>query len=377
MKLIHTADTHLGGEFALHDMQKAQARKNELRAAFSSLIYWAKTENADLFLITGDLFDSPYPTPDTVDFVLTQLRLIPNCRVIITPGEHDYLAEDGVYNTVTFPENVTIFKKSKLSACRFTTKDGQAITVLGYGFTTPILPTNPFAGLSLEPSDEIRIIACHGELEKENSKLCPITLGEIRESRADYIALGHAHRSSGIKKIDNTYFGYAGSLEGWNFRDLGERGAYKLEITKSEGVATCRPAFFRLSKRIYATETLDLSGKIGQNAILSTITERLKSKGYGSDTLLRLTLTGEVLPEAELTTKALAEALSTLYYCEIVDHTVPKFDLAVFKKDPTVKGELVRTLLPLLESENEEERLYASRALKYALIALAGGELGD
>ena len=51
MKLIHTADTHLGGEFALHDMQKAQARKNELRAAFSSLIYWAKTENADRIVV--------------------------------------------------------------------------------------------------------------------------------------------------------------------------------------------------------------------------------------------------------------------------------------------------------------------------------------
>ena len=85
IKVIHAADVHLDSPFRMEDLQKAQARKNELRAAFSSLIYWAKTENADFLLIAGDLFDSPHPTPDAVDFVLSQFRLIPSCRIIITP----------------------------------------------------------------------------------------------------------------------------------------------------------------------------------------------------------------------------------------------------------------------------------------------------
>ncbi len=377
IKLIHAADVHLDSPFRMEDLQKAQARKNELRAAFSSLIYWAKTENADFLIIAGDLFDSPHPTPDAVDFVLSQFRLIPACRIIITPGNHDHLSSDSVWTKYEMPENVTLFKESTLSKVSFTMPSGDTVNIYGYAFTSPILDHNPFAHLSLEKSDEINIIVAHGNLGGDKSKDCPIALTEIRSTKADYVALGHIHNTPGIKKVDNTCFGYSGSLEGRAFNDRGERGAYKIEISKSEGVATCRPAFFRLCKRIYAVDSLNVTGFDSENAVLCAIAELLKAKGYANDTLLRLELIGSLTEGVELSRKKLKELTASLFYCEIIDHTVPEFNVEALKEDPTIKGELVRTLLPSLESEDEELRRTAKLALKYGLLALTGNDVSD
>ena len=377
IKIIHAADIHLDSPFRMEDMLKAQARKNELRAAFSSLIYWVKTEAADALLIAGDLFDSPHPAPDTVEFVMTQFRLIPNCRIFIAPGNHDFYSGDSVYAKYTFPENVTVFDSTALSSVTMTAASGETVNVYGYAFTSPILDVNPFASLSLEKSDEINLICAHGNLGTQEGKDCPITLAEIRATHADYVALGHIHNSPGIKKIDTTYFGYSGSLEPRSFNDRGERGAYKIEIRKNAGVAACRPAFFRLAKRIYAIDMLDLSGYKTYDTVVSAINEYIKARGYGADTLLRLEITGTLPPELDTSPKKLAATVTGLFYCEIVDRTVPTFNLEALKKDPTLRGDLVRTLLPMLESNDEEERNRASSALKYALLALAGNDIAD
>ena len=68
-KIIHTADIHLDAPFSLFDVQKAQVRKNELRGTFSSIILLAKTEKADLVLLSGDLFDSGFVTKETTSSV--------------------------------------------------------------------------------------------------------------------------------------------------------------------------------------------------------------------------------------------------------------------------------------------------------------------
>ena len=312
-----------------------------------------------------------------MEFVISQFKLIPSCRIIVTPGNHDFVASDSVWAKYEMPENVTLFRESTLSKVTFTLNSGDTVNVYGYAFTSPILDYNPFAKLALEKSDEINLIVAHGNLGGDKNKDCPITLAEIRATGADYIALGHIHNNPGIKKVDNTYFGYSGSLEGRAFNDRGERGAYKIEITKSHGIATCRPAFFRLCKRIYAVDSLNLTGADKDEAVATAITDLIKEKGYGSDTLLRLELTGSLSPDVDLSAKKLAGLLSPLFYAEIIDHTSPDFDVDALMNDPTIKGELVRTLSPALHSDDEEMRRTARRALKYGLSALMGNDVSD
>ena len=47
------------------------------------------------------------------------------------------------------------------------------------------------------------------------------------------------------------------------------------------------------------------------------------------------------------------------------------------KNDISIRGAFFRELLPLLESENEEERRTAADALKYGLAALDGNDVID
>ncbi len=377
LKIIHTADIHLDSPFRMEDLAKAQARKNELRAAFSSLMFWARSEGAEIMLIAGDLFDSPRPTPDAVEFVLDHFRKNPDIRFVITPGNHDFYSTDSVYARYSFPENVTIFPSSQLSSVSFEDIGGYRVNLYGYAFTSPILDKNPFAGISLPKSGEINLLTAHGTLTTEGGKDCPIRLEEIRNSGFDYVALGHIHNLPAIEKTGDTYYGYAGSLEPRAFNDRGERGAFLVECDKSGTSFTCRPTFYRLCKRIYALERLNLTGLSAEGEILEKAAELLHKKGYGSDTLLRLICEGTLPSDLDLPVKKLSELAGGLYYCEIEDRTTPGFDLDALRKDPTVKGELTRILSPLLSSEKDEERLVALRALKYGLSALAGNDVSD
>ena len=377
LKIIHTADIHLDSPFRMEDLQKAQARKIELRAAFSSLMFWAKTEQADIMLIAGDLFDSPHPTPDAVEFVVSQFASNPNCRFIISPGNHDFAASDSVYAKTTFPENVSVFTSQTLSCLHFDNIAGHAGDVYGYAFTSPILDHNPFAGVTIPQSDTITLLCGHGTLGADNGKDCPIKTEDIVRSGFDYVALGHIHNNPGIQKIENTYYGYSGSLEPRAFNDRGERGAFLSECDKKDGTFTCRPAFFRLCKRIYAVDSVNLTGASTKEEVLGKINALVRQKGFGKDTLLRLTLEGSLAGHLDISSIGIESITSGLYYCELRDHTSPDYDLDALQNDPTIKGELVRTLMPLLESEDGNRRILAARALKYALSALSGNDISD
>ena len=57
------------------------------------------------------------------------------------------------------------------------------------------------------------------------------------------------------------------------------------------------------------------------------------------------------------------------------DLTLPLHNTESFKRDMSVKGELYRQLLPMLESENAEERILGGRAFREGLAALEGREI--
>ena len=63
-------------------------------------------------------------------------------------------------------------------------------------------------------------------------------------------------------------------------------------------------------------------------------------------------------------------------FLQIRNETVGGFDFAELENDITVKGEVYRTLLPLLNSDNERERKKGHLALNFALAALDKREFG-
>ena len=95
---------------------------------------------------------------------------------------------------------------------------------------------------------------------------------------------------------------------------------------------------------------------------------------YGIETALRVALVGRVDPRFTVPKKFECDAFG-LYFFDIDDKTLPLYGTEHFKRDMTVAGEMYRRLLPMLESEDEEERLVAARAFRVGLAALEGREI--
>jgi hypothetical protein len=86
---------------------------------------------------------------------------------------------------------------------------------------------------------------------------------------------------------------------------------------------------------------------------------------------------GQISPETTLYPKKLDAASLGLFYLEVEDASSPLLNYDELKNDISVRGAFFRELLPLLQSENEDERRIAADALRYGLAALDGNDVVD
>lgn len=90
MRLLHTADWHIGQYFFGYD------RKEEHKFFFEWLKKTIREYNADALLVSGDVFDSPNPSAESQKIYFRFLREVslgnPNLQIIITAGNHDSAA---------------------------------------------------------------------------------------------------------------------------------------------------------------------------------------------------------------------------------------------------------------------------------------------
>lgn len=87
MKILHTADWHLGNTFHGHN------RVAEHSHFISFLLDVISERQPDALLITGDIFDSPNPPAvaeeQLYNFLLRATTLAPGLQIVLTAGNHD------------------------------------------------------------------------------------------------------------------------------------------------------------------------------------------------------------------------------------------------------------------------------------------------
>lgn len=371
-KILHIADIHLDSPFSLLNPQKSQARRNELRGTFNSAMLYAKMEKFDLVIIAGDLFDSEYVTKDTMDLIVSQFAANPACKFVIAPGNHDFYSSTSPYSKTKFPENVFIFKTETLTCFRF---DDIGVDVYGYAFTGEKTEKNPLASAVYVDRDRINILAAHADIYAKT--YCPASVDDIARGAYDYAALGHIHQGGQIEKKGNTYYAYSGCLEGGSFGECGPKGAIICDISWENGKKQIKFKTRRFSLRRYEKLDLDISGAVSQNEVIAAIRRAVTENGFGSDTLLRIRLYGNIPVDADIRAEKITEEDAGVYYLEINDFTAPLLDYEELKNDISIRGAFFRELLPQLESVDDEVRARASRALRYGLAALSGNDVVD
>lgn len=373
IKILHTGDVHLDSPFSGLDSRHSGLRRNELRAAFTSMMTYAKMTGADLILIAGDLFDGELVTRETAAMLCREFETYGK-PVFIAPGNHDPASPKSIWLKNIFPKNVHVFTEERVTSVDL---DDLGVTVYGFAFTSPDMTAVPIDGMTVSDPSRINLLVCHGDMVglKANNTDCPITPSHLLAFGADYTALGHIHNPP-APGPDGRWC-YCGCLEGRAFDECGPKGACIVEIDKknSGAVPPCSDITVkrvRFSKRRYEKGELPLHGASTMNDVTEAISEYIRTFHYGEDTLLSLRLTGFVSPSLMIDTEMLESDTHGLFLLKITDNTRPELDFETLEGDITIRGEVYRQLKPSLESDDERTREVGLRALRYAFAALSG-----
>ncbi|MBQ7097141.1 MAG: DNA repair exonuclease [Clostridia bacterium] len=366
IKFLHTGDLHIGAS-----RTGVKGGRTEIINTFFRIINLCKTENVDFLLISGDLFDRPFVDADTASEIIGAMSQIPDTVIAISPGNHDCACPESIYRTAKFPQNVVIFSSFSHSF-DFPHKN---VCLFGAAFTDSFQQTPLLNGqIKLSP-DRINICVLHGDLVSTatESSYNPITTNAICECGFDYLALGHIHKRTEIKKLGKTYFSYCGCPDGRGFDEDGSHGVYLGTISKGN----CKLEYTEMSSRQYILDHTDITGCKTSLDITSKILAQLKenySPDYGKN-LYRISLTGSTnvvfLPNITQIEAALSDEVE---YIRISDNTVTDLsDINLIAAENSLRGIFVQKMLQMTEDADEAQKELHTLALQLGLKAFEKG----
>ncbi len=372
IKLLQCSDIHLDTPYIGLSAEKSEERRRQLRESFVRLMQYVQNRGIDIVLICGDLFDTDYATNTTAEVLIREFRSCPDTQFIITPGKSDYYNGNPIYTSGRLPDNVKVVATPNLTRIDY---DELNLTVYSWAFTEPVMRENPLYQRRVDDTSRINIVAGYADLDAlVGSDKCPVTMDDLKSFGADYYAFGSRHDMSETVKVGGALYTYSGSLECTGFENPGLGGANLIIIETGEGATSIDVRRHAFGHMRHYTEVIDITGVDKYNEIINRISRLISEKKYGIETALKVELVGYLDPRFIVPKNFECEAFG-LYYFDIVDKTLPLYGTESFKRDMSVKGELFRNLLPLLEGDNEDDKLIAARAFRVGLAALEGREI--
>lgn len=355
IKMLHAADLHLDSPFEGLPEAKAAQRRIEQRELLGRIADLARDNQVDLVLLAGDLLDSDSAYGETAEELQRTLAGIP-AEVIISPGNHDYYSNRSPYNRLHFPSNVHIFTKNEIECIEMPEISAR---IYGAAFTDKY-SERLLRGFSVEKKpNTVDIMCIHGEVSKA-SQYNPISEDEIAASNLDYIALGHIHQGSGLKKAGNTWYSWPGCPEGRGFDELGEKFVSLVAIIDGE----CRVMPVSVSRRKYEILPVSLGDEDALKTIESALDDETKNDIY------RIILRGETDTAPDVS--ALKDELEGRFFSlQLRDETSLRRDIWEKAGEDSLRGLFLQKLRAMLEStedENEKEKIV--QAARWGLAAL-------
>lgn len=400
LRFLHCADAHLDTPFSVDDLENADVRRAELRSAFSSMMLYIRQNRINLLLIAGDLFSHAFLTRETMALLRREFASVPDCQIVIAPGNHDFYTDDSFYASADFSENVHIFKDDVPACHTFAATDDNgnvcSVEVWGFANTAPVMNGYEVLG-GWKPGEKktgvYRLFVGHAALaggRAEDPALgeAPILKKEqLAAAGFDYCALGRYHTTDGIRRIEvktaagktrTTYFSYAGCLVGRGFAESGGRGAVCGTLDFDEkGDTVFSVRRLRIARRRYECLEVDLDTvpdtqktdaglpHVFADALRQAVAEK-KMAAPDRDTALRLTVSGVLPADLLLSEERIASALGPLASLTLIDRTTPG-GIAALASDPTLRGAYVQALADQLQSDDPTLRETAALALRLGM----------
>ncbi len=365
VKVLHMADMHLEWPFAGMgaDRLRARLRREELKQVFQSIIDLTLREQVQVLLIAGDLFEHAHATRATAKFIDQQFRRIPHTRVFISPGNHDPFMESSYYQTYPWAPNVHIFgpEVDRVDL------DDLPVSVYGWGFGAYEVDSYQLGGLRMADPARINLVCVHGG----DAAYHPFRPADLAALGADYIALGHIHKSGAVLEQNGRVIArYSGSPEALSFGEPGEHGVFLGTVAKGDP----RLSFVPTGLRRYITDTVMVQGAESLEDLMQAVLWA-DAPEERAQNCYRLTLTGAVHPELAVDLPLLVEKLSGQFYLlKLEDETRPDYDLDRLAMERSARGLFVRRMLAMEEAAGDTAaRSRVRRALSLGLAAFSEG----
>ncbi|HEY3522951.1 MAG TPA: DNA repair exonuclease [Candidatus Limnocylindrales bacterium] len=352
LRLLHTADVHLGARHAdLGDGASAQRERQQ--AAFAAAIDLAIAERVDLVLIAGDLFDSNVQPKRSVERVAADLARLKAARIrtVILPGTHDVYDRASIYRaydlkalagvganedwiTILTPDRPSVH----LASCD--------VVVVGVVHDTKRAPrgalTAAIANVPEEAAATWGIGMLHGALAiagRTDGDDVVVSIDEIAASGLDYLALGHWHSTQQGTAGDTTW-AYSGAPEPVAVDQ--DRAGQVLLVTLDDasGVKQVKVEERTVGRTTFRSLELDARDVISQPALV----ERLAAEA-NPDLVLDVRLVGVRPDELDLEpTEVETQLRDRFFRVRVRDRSVPALTEGVLPPADTVAGSFIREL---------------------------------
>ncbi|PNZ24406.1 exonuclease subunit SbcD [Staphylococcus petrasii] len=250
MKIIHTGDWHLGkilnGKQFLEDQEYI----------LNQLIDKINEENPDVFIISGDIYDTTYPSKETIKLfekTLSTINIQMGIPTIITNGNHD--GKERLNYGSTWFQHSKLYIRTKLEDMN------HPITINNVNFyTLPFATVSEIKAFFEDDSietyeqatqrciayisetmnrDEINFLIAHLTINggKTSDSERPLTIGTVESvdktsfNIFDKVLLGHLHHPF---SIEDNVISYSGSLLQYSFSESNQPKGYKRLVINSK-----------------------------------------------------------------------------------------------------------------------------------------------
>jgi DNA repair exonuclease SbcCD nuclease subunit len=388
LRLLHTADVHLGARHADLGEQAAAQRERQF-AAFKAAVDLAIAERVDIVLIAGDLFDSNTQPRRSVERVAAELKRLvaAKIRTVVIPGTHD------VY------DRSSLYRVYDLAAMAGSTVDDDLVTVLtpdrpsvhlaacdvvvhGPVFATKRAPYSPLRDLKVTPGEVAtwNVGMVHGSLaipDRTDHDEVVVTRAEIEATGLDYLALGHWH-SAQQGKAGGTTYAYSGAPEPVAVTQDGAGKVLLIALDEVAGVRTVTIEERTVGRTRFEKLDVDASTLADQPELVKLLAARADP-----DLVLDVRLTGVRPDELDVSTDEVEDQLKGSFLkVRVRDASVPALTKGNLPSPDTIPGAFIRDVegrIAVLEAEGSEPAIAEATELRDVLrlgrLLLAGHEV--
>ncbi len=384
LRLLHTADVHLGARHADLGDRAATQRERQF-AAFVATTARALAEKADLARTRGDLFDWNTRPRRSVERAAAQLKRLVDARIriVIAPGTHDVFDRASIYRAYDLPALAGAVGSDLVTVLNPDHPDVylRPLDVVVYGkcFPTKRAPHSPLLDFDAAKDERAswHVGVLHAALAiegKTDGDDVVITSAEIEASHLDYLALGHWHSTS-KGRAGRTTYAYSGGPEPVALDQDRAGNVLLVTLDETDGKKRVMVEERKVGKTSFERVQLDAAAVGSQPGLVKKLTERADP-----DLMLDVELIGVRPDELDLHVEEVESEMADRFLkLRIRDRAVSPLPEGPVASPDTVLGAFVRDLeaqIAELEAADDDASANELRdALRLGRLLLSGAEL--